>query len=113
MGGVGIAPSRTVGIVGIELELVETAAAARGTRGRLLLVQAVAEDREGRVGRELGVTRKAEVDDSSSIMTGRRRRLRGHRRRSRGILLLDAPLSAAVGCCVLSLPMMLAADDDC
>jgi len=92
--------SKMVGTVGIGLVLVETAAARAAVRGRLLLVQA--EDREGR---ELGVTRRAEVDDSSSIMTGRAKAvLHGHRRPSRGILMLG--VGVEVGCGVLSLPML-------
>lgn len=85
--------SRTVAVEGRWLVvLVETTAATCTARGRLL-----AEDREGR---ELGLTRNAEMgeaEDSSSIATGRSRR-------SRGILLLVVGVGC---CCVLSLPMLL------
>jgi hypothetical protein len=80
----------------------ETAAAARTARGCLLLVEAVAKDREGR-----GLTRNAEMDvaeDKSSIATGRSNTAFPGRRRTRGILLLAGPLSVALG--VLSLPML-------
>jgi hypothetical protein len=49
---------------GIGLVLVETAAAASVARGRLLLVQVVAQDREG-----LGLTRKAVAEESSNSAT--------------------------------------------
>lgn len=71
--------------MGTELVVVETAAAAAVSGGRLL--EEVAEDREGR-----GLTRNAEVhatEDKSSIPTGRKRALHGRRRR-RTLHLLGA-----------------------